>query len=341
MIFLTIEPEDLRLPGFDATSVWYLVYALMALTLLLLFLRWRQKKEFLRESLSNRFMQILIRRNLTSAQQKTVNNFFTGLNDDQKSEILLSQDALAHSLHNYLEKNSNIPPRDRVQIFDKLLPEMQSQIEVKNPTDLRFGELCALEAPSNTHFVTVMKTNPTQVLLSLHNGNSTPNHGEAVLYVYRPHLGEFILSGDILRANNTSAVFEHDGTVEFNSDQHLMSTFALDLQIEPWPHTDIDIDIPPVQNGTERFDIFSGTTQKFSERALVVQFASAPPDWVLKRQELWQLTLNIEPPLVCRVRISKYDTHGLYLLRPVDLQPNEKKRLFGFISAHEPVHEHI
>ncbi|HRP68941.1 MAG TPA: hypothetical protein PLY93_05360 [Turneriella sp.] len=342
MIFLAIDADTLRLPGFDASSVWYLTYALLAAVVFLLFLHWRQKKDLAREALSNRFMQVLMKHELTHTQQTTIQNFFNSLNDNERAAILSSQKNLAYYLHAYLETHETINAIDRVQIYDKLLSELQSQTEIKSMADLCAGELCALILDGREYFATVAKTNTTQALLSLHQHFSHAPQTKINLYAYRPHLGGFTLGGKILKANDHSVVIEHDGQIQFQSDQHLMTTSPLTIHLERWPKDGIGIESSTTDAPSEGIDAFSGTTEKFSDRAFIVRLQENLPDWVLKRQDLWQFQLALpEGALTCRVRMAHYNANNLYLLRPIDLTQADRRRLDKFIAENNPIHEHI
>lgn len=334
------EVESLRLPGFDSSTVPYLVYFLLSVIGGLLFLQWRLRRRAEKDALSNRFMQVMMHRSLTKRQYAAVNTFFRGLKEAQQNEILLSQKALAHHLHQFLRVNEKIPANDRVEIFDKILPGMTSQIEVKTTDDLRSGEPCAIDVDHTSHLATILKTRDNQVLLSLAEKIVLPV-GPAKLYAYRPNLGGFLLRGAISKVDGMSAIFRHEGEIEFKGDQHLMSIIDLPLKVEPWPKAEIGADLEPGEPAAEE-QYLRAETERVSDRAMAVHFLEMPPEIVIRRQEFWEMTLELPgEPLVCRVRITPYRPPDFWLVRPVDLDDVGRRRLYRFISENKPVREHF
>ncbi|MBS0618764.1 MAG: hypothetical protein JSR44_11285 [Spirochaetes bacterium] len=340
-LFLQVDPEALRLPAFDAGSLWYLVYFLLFIIAVFGFLHWRLRKSLEKHALSNRFMQILMQRDLTRTQLDAAQDFFKNLTENQQSEILLSQKNLALMLREYLKSHAQLTANDRVEIFDKILPGMTSQIDIKSTADFRVGELCAIDLAKKSYLATVLKIHEQQLLLSVID-KITLAPGGAHLYAYRPHLGGFLLAGAITKTNEQAVIFRHDGgPIEFRGDQHLMCLVSLPLQLQPWPHPEIAAETATIEPVTG-VDTFLGTTDKISDRALAIHFNTAPPSWVLNRQDLWEMTLGLpDAPLVCRVKITAYKGSQQFLVRPIDLDAVERARLFNFIAAHEPVREHF
>lgn len=341
-VFLAIDAESLRLPGFDASSVWYLVYFLGALVLGLIYLQWRLRKKHQRDALSNHFMQVLMRRDLTKLQLKIANDFFASLTVPQQGEIFLSQKLFAQHLHSYLQTHPSASAHDRTEIFDKMLPNAVAQIEIKTVADLRVGELCAIDMPTRSALATVLKIKENMLLVSSNEPLETTVGAKIQLYAYRPHLGGFLLAGEVLKTDARSLVFRHSGAIEFRGDQHLMCLASLAFKIERWPHPDADVDAPAPSDKERELTAFHGLTEKISDRTLVVRFSITPPEWVLKRQDFWEMTLDLpEKPLVCRIRILPDKTHQTWLMRLVDLDHAERSRLYKFISANNPVREHF
>jgi hypothetical protein len=341
-VLLAIDAEALRLPAFDASTLWYLVYFLLAVLTLVILVQWHLRRQNARKALSNRFMQIVMRRSLTRVQTNAVNDFFAGLSYDQQNEILLSQKACAHYLHQYLEKHTGISAADRVEIFDKLLPNAVSQIEIRSVADLRISEHCGVDIQNKSYLMTILKIRDNQVLLSSHERLPLAVPQKAHLYAYRPNLGGFLLDGEVIKSNGQSVIFQHTGGIDFRGDQHLMTQVALGFRLERWPHPDADVDEGNPDETTEGMDAFPGMTEKISDRAVIVRFHVAPPEWIIKRQDYWELTLDLpEKPLVCRVKLIPYKTHQHWMLRPVDLESGERNRLYNFIAANEPTREHF
>jgi len=334
------EVEAIRLPGFDSSTLPYLVYFLLAVIGGLLFLQWRLRRRAEKNALSNRFMQIMLHRNLTKRQYRAVNLFFQSLKEAEQNEILLSQKALAHHLHQFLRVHEQIPANDRVEIFDKILPGMTSQIEIKTVDDLRTGEPCAVDIDHTSHLATILKTKDNQVLVSLTEKIVLPL-GPAKLYAYRPNLGGFLLSGAISKVNGMSAIFKQEGPIEFRGDQHLMSIVNVALKLEPWPKPEVEADLEPGEPSVESPYLLA-ETERLSDRALAIRFLETPPALILKRQEFWEMTLELpSEPLVCRVRVTPYKPPEYWLVRPVDMDDLGRRRLYRFISENKPVREHF
>lgn len=339
-VLLQITPRSLELAGFDSYSLWYLVYFLLAAVLGLLFLQWRLRRKHASEALSNRFMQIVLNRGLTKSQHQLTLQFFAGLKAVEQEEVLSSQRSFARRLQHYLAAHPNITGNDRVEIFDKVLPGATSRIEVKEVADLREGELCAVDINKKSYLATIMKKKDNQVLLTLIDRVAL-NPAVAQLYAYRPQLGGYLIPGSILKVNGLSIIFKHEGQIEFRGDQHLMTVASLAFSLSRWPHPELDEPDETADEKAPLVDVFTGTTDRISDRAISMRFDSEPPAWILKRQEFWELNLELpDSPLVCRIRITAYRS-GMWLMRPVDLDGAERNRLFAFISAHEPVREHF
>ncbi len=339
-VFLQIDAESLRLPAFDAASLKYLVYFLLFIIIGLVFFQWRLRRSHEKNALSNRFMQILMRRALTRTQQAAMQDFFDRLHEVEQNEIMISQKSLEHHLHQYLERHPEISAADRVEIFDKLLAGKAPQIEIKTVSDLRIGELCALDAGKTSWLTTIMKSKDDQILLTSYEKTPIPVGGGHV-YAYRAGLGGFLLSGQIIKVKENSLIFKHNGHVDFRGDQHLMSTVSVAVKIERWPHPELGIDEekPLESAGVE---VFTGLSDKISDRALAVRFTPGPPDWILSRQDFWEMTLDLpEKPLICRVKATRYQKTDMHFLRPIDMDGAERNRLYTFIAAHNPVREHF
>ena len=338
-ILLWGEADFLRLPGFDASTLPYLVYFLLFIIGMMLFLQWRLRRENQKNALSNRFMQVVMHRGLTKNQLQWANDFFKNLKEAQQNEILLSQKSLAHYLHQYLRQHEMITANDRVEIFDKVLPGMTSQIEIKSVSDLRPGEPCAIDVNKKSHLASILKIKDDQMLLSLTEKILLPL-GDAKIYAYRPQLGGFLLSGKITKVNGPSLIFRHDGPIEFRGDQHLMSIIEVRVKLERWPHPEMNVESaePDPEKAPE---YFYAETQRISDRAMSIRFTEPPPPWVLRKQEYWEMTLELEEPITCRVRVNPYRPPELWLMRPVDMSETDRARLYKFISTHEPQREHF
>ncbi len=286
-------------------------------------------------------MLVLMRRGLTKLQLAAMQDFFAGLHETAKQEILLSHKLFAQHLQQYLASHRNLTGNDRVEIFDKVLPNYLPQIEVKSISDLRAGELAAIDIAGKSALATILKIKDNQILLSS-SDKIPPAPMKAQLYAYRPGLGGFLLGGEVVKSQAQSHIFRHDGTIDFRGDQHLMTVASVQLKLEPWPHHEMTKAVDGDDGTTAVNEIFPALTDRLSDRAIVIRFLTAPPDWAIKKQELWEMTLDIaEKPLVCRVKMVPYRTLGTWLLRPVDIDSAERDRLFKFISEHEPVREHF
>lgn len=339
--FLAIDADVLRLPAFDSASIWYLVYFLLFVIIGLIWLQWRLRKQAHRNAISNSFMLVLMRRGLTKLQLAAMQDFFRHLNENEKQEILLSQKVFAQHLQQYLAAHRNLTGNDRVEIFDKVLPNFLPQIEIKSLDDLRPGEPAAIDTENRSALATVLKIKDNQILISSADQLPQPP-AKAQLYAYRPGLGGFLLAGEIVKSQGQSHIFRHDGKIEFRGDQHLMTVSAVPFRLERWPHPEVDKAVNGADQTSEVTDSYSGYTEKLSDRAAVVKFYSTPPDWVLRKQDLWEMTLDVpDQPIVCRIRVTPYKGRDLFMLRPVDLDSGERNRLFKFISEHQPVREHF
>ena len=340
-IILGVDADVLRMPALDAASIWYLVYFLLAVVVGLLFLQWRLRKQAHRQALNNSFMLVLMRRGLTKLQLAAMEDFFAQLHETEKQEILLSHKLFAQHLQQYLASHRNLTGNDRVEIFDKVLPNYLPQIEVKTLSDLRPGELAAIDFAGKSALGTILRIKDNQILLS--SSDKLPAAPlKAQVYAYRPGLGGFLLDGEITKSQGQSHIFQHSGQIEFRGDQHLMTIASVQLKLEPWPHHEIKKAVEGDAELGLANETFPALTEKLSDRAMVIRFLTAPPDWAIKKQELWEMTLDIsEKPILCRVKMAPYRVRGTWLLRPVDLDSAERDRLFKFIAENEPVREHF
>jgi hypothetical protein len=341
-IVFGVDSSSLRLPTFDSLSAWHLVYLLIVVVAGLLFLQWRLRKTKMHQLLADRFMQILMHRNLTTAQNRVVDIFFRELTDSVQSEILLSPKAFGIYLKQYLARHPEVAPSDKVQIFDKLLLNGAEPVHIESVANLRLGELCALDVGRSSHMTTVLKIHENFVLLSSKARFSFMPPVDAKLYAYRPHLGGFLIPGSITKINNNSLIFNHEGPIDFKGDQHLMSVISIPLKLESWPHPDLEAFVTSESPTATETTPYSGTTERISDRAFLVTFSTPPQPKLLKSQEFWEITLDLpEKPLVCRVKMSPYKIPENFLLRPVDLDSAERERLYNFVTKHDPQREHF
>lgn len=338
MILLQITAEDLRLPGFDSGTLVYLVYFLLFIIIFLLFLQWRLKKETKAKALQNRFMQSMMHVELTKPQYDAMGIYFARLSRDEKKAILDSRKHFAASLHRYLLSSTQIMAQDAIESFAKIFPDKNSLIEIKSLADLRLDEMCALEIQGKAALVSVVEIKGNEAHLRLEDRNPVLD-SNAVLSVYRAKLGGYFLHGKVRRIAQGNLIFEHEGPIDFRADHHFMCRHVLDLELTPWHGFSARASNDPSTEAELTGETLHARTQLFSDRALIIHFAEEVPAWVLRRQEYWKMVLYLEGESIeSRARIIHYKEGitTLYLVRLLDVTPENREKLSAFIQKNQP-----
>ena len=334
-----MDAEVLKLPEFSSSALWGLVYFLGAVSLILGIAVWRVHVRNRLHSLLYRFDAYLIRRGLKKNQREIALAFFQHLTEHEKTEIFISGKFFAERLHQYLEAQAQISANERVEIFDKFFPNLASKTEIRALPDLREGEICAIDQETRSFLGTFMRSKNNQALISFRQKHVL-KEGEAKLYAYRPNLGGFLLSGKILKQNTQGLIFEHDGKIEFKGDQHLMCLLDMQVRFLPWPPPELKLDDAGEEVKHDTND-YSGAISRLSDRAFAFEFHNSIPGWILRRQELWSVTLKLDDKEV-EIRgkiIQPKPGKNYYYFKFTDVDQLARTHIYEFITQHNPVRE--
>ncbi|MBI3394589.1 MAG: hypothetical protein HY042_02020 [Spirochaetia bacterium] len=218
------------------------IFVVLAIIVPLVFIITRAyyKKSAERSSRWNMMMNQGLRRGLIPAEIKHLRTFFDTLTTGEVDDLIAHPGRYKRQLLEFLRHDPTASARGDVQLFDKLFPEVEWHIEINSAKDLQIGEVCTVEFPAETFLGTVLKVQENEILISIPEwipSNSRITGGESTgLFVYRPGIGGFLLSGKVGKAGRNGFVYQHDGKVESKGEHHLMAIVELPCVLVPWPH---------------------------------------------------------------------------------------------------------
>lgn len=338
-------------PTFGSATAYSLVVMAIAAAIIILVITYFHRKRLRAESAWLALGHYAHKQGLKRDQLKILGVFFQELTATEKNEISFNHNLFANKLYSFLRNHPMVNAHDRVEIFDKLLPDAAAKIDVRSPDDLKQGELCSLDIGRRTYLGRVAKIKTPQILVSVNTGFSAADiqHQPCNIYVYRNNLGGFLLYCRVLKVSPEAIIVEYEEKIEFKGEQHLMTLMNLPVILKPWPPPEIDISPPQAEPGktpatSAKPEFYQCETDRISDRAILLRFMSAYNGVQVMRQELWEAELDLPDgyQFKCRGRlIQSMTTPGFYILKFTDADEAARSRLFHFISQNSPSREMI
>ena len=323
-------------------DIWTLVGigAFIVFLVLLYFLAYRYTKK--REVKSTRWrilLNFLLRHDLVTKEVEDVRKFYQSLNAQTQEEIITSTRRFHRLLDDYLSGKSELGVEEKVNILEKLFPSSDRFEEVKEPMDLMTGESCAVVAQEDKFMGSVVKKSADELMISIDEFVPLMLKKESPVgvYVYRPHIGGFLISGTIRELGPDFIIFKFNGNVEQKSGHHLMADMETQAVFLPWP-------MPEPGEKSASHEI-KAVTSIFSDRAIVFTAINEEDiHYYLNRHEIWSLNTKLPGGYVftCRGIISPSKLfEKKFIFKFLDASETARNVLFIDIKEHNPVTERI
>ncbi len=325
------------------------------------------------------FLSYALKKGVDPEEIKILRTFFSRLNDAHKEEVIFNHHTLHTLLFRFLNENRPGDWRDRVELMDKLFQSEPTPIPIRQLEDLNPGEVCSIQLGEEHFLVTVIQEREDGVLLSLPRGKlSTRIQGsDTRLYAYHSHKGAYLIPVQISALWKNALLVKQNGTIEFRSEEHLVSQLEMQVEIHPWPL------VPPgegkqKEGGKEtpdtsppspevfleeqekrkeepyRFEIASskekliplyGKSIKVSDRALLLELEEDYTHLYNRRQEIWEIHLTPpegERPITCRGSLFPAPgQYNKYIFKFIDLPERDRDLLFELLRKHRPMRGHL
>ncbi|MBX7058128.1 MAG: hypothetical protein K1X75_08665 [Leptospirales bacterium] len=328
--------------------------------------RLRYLKEGQRKALWLSLAKFAVKRKLTPGELSLLKHFYDHLTEEEQDEAMHSKRKLHARLHDYLAHHSQIPARERVQMMDKLFPEIDFHMEVKSINDVQLGELCSAEFEEHRMLGAIVKKSDGALFVSLPDWR--PHHDyagvAARLYFFRLNIGGFLMDGSLQRASPGGVVFEPSGAVEFLGERHLMMQISIPALFTAWSveaHGPVQVAAPPQESGSAASAAgadataappaaslplqFQGVTDRVSDRALVfvINRPSSAIEQLLHRYEVWEGDLELPGGfrLRCLGKITRAPGPDRFLFRYLNLSEAARNVLWQTIQTHNPEREKL
>jgi len=292
-------------------------------------------------------MNFLLRHDLNTKEVEIIHELYQSLSVQTQEEIITSTKRFHRLLSDYLIEKSNLEVEEKVIILEKLFPTSERFHEVYSLEDLITGEVCAVESSNgqsenkteDKFMGFVVKKSINELLISIDDFNPvTITKDSAVgVYVYRPHIGGFLISGTIRQMGPDFIIFQFNGKIEQKSGHHLMAEMKAEAVFKPWP-------LPEPGDKSASHEI-RGITYLFSDRALVFSAVNEEDiHYYLNHHDMWSIKVKLPGGYVfsCRGTISVSKNYEkMYIFRFLDASESSRNILFIDIKEHKPVNEKI
>lgn len=354
---------------------------LVVLTLILiayLMIRLRAAQQAQRDAAWLSLASYGLKRKLTQLEMNLLRRLYDTLSAEDRSQILHNKRVFHGKVHDFLVVNRQVEPRARVQLMDKLFPEIDFQVEIKSLRDVQLGESCSVEFDGQRMLGWVVKKTDHELWISLPGWTPERTYmGDAAqIYFFRPNIGGFLVHGWLQRAGRNGLVFEKPERIEFYGDQHLMARIELPIRLTAWAPGGqgpvmVETNEAPRAAGPRVLDAgaetasdpesadlldsaedvhraplsLDGETDRISDRALIFVFArtATHPERLIRKYEVWEaeLTLPIGFHFKCRGRILPASAPGRYIFRYLDASDLARRMLWEEIKSHGPEREQL
>lgn len=346
-----MDPSALELSPVSITAVAVFFGLLLLAVILLLLAKLRQKRVDADTVLWLGLYHYALRRGVLGAQTRPLKVFFQALSRDEQEQIPGNRVFFRKLFLPFIEKYPHITQAQKVELIEKVTPETDVAIEIRTPSDLHLGEACALEFGGEHYLGFVTKLKENQALFSLRNWDpQKPLTNEPiVVYSYRHGYGGYIMKGTIIKAAKNGMAVAFTGEISFRGNEHLMALLQWDLHFTQWPAPEVfgseGDEIEEISPEKETLD-FHATSEKVSDRAMLIKLNETVPLHVLQSQELWQLETRLPDydgsRLEVRVRLlPSPSTRGRYIAKFVDIDDVSRNALWEVIKQNNPVREYI
>lgn len=375
-----MEEPILYWPQFKLAAFIGTLVVLTLILIVYLMIRLRVAQQAQRDAAWLSLAAYGLKRKLSQLEMNLLRRFYDSLSAEDRSQILHNKRVFHAKMHDFLVANRQVEPRARVQLMDRLFPEIDFQVEIKSLRDIQPGESCSVEFDGHRMLGWVVKKTDNELWISLPNWTPERTYiGDAAqIYFFRPNIGGFLVHGSLQRAGRNGLVFEKPERIEFYGDQHLMARLELPIRLTAWAPGGqgpvmVEIDEAPKTSGAQdtpaadaRVESDSadeagssasadavhrvplsldGETDRISDRALIFVFArtASQPERLIRKYEVWEadLTLPIGFRFKCRGRILPGSTPGRFIFRYLDASDLARRMLWEEIKSHGPEREQL
>ena len=321
-----------------STYISMTIFIIIIVVVYFIALRYVKKRES-KKAKWNIVLGFLLRHDLAIRESNIIQEFYQSLDEKTQEEIITSTRKFHKMLNEYFSEKSNIEAETRVNILEKLFPVSSRLHEVKTLEDLFIGEVCAVEFEDKKFMGTLVKKNTDELLISFEEfPASLPDRGaSAGIYVFRPHIGGFLLSGSTKEIGPDFIIFKFNAKVEQKSGHHLMAEIISTALFKPWP-------LPKAGDKNATHEI-QAETCLFSDRAIIFTAKNEEDiHYYLNRHDIWSVSTKLPGGyhFTCRGTITQSKNYDKkFIFRFLDAPEVARNILFVEIKEHNPVEEHI
>ncbi|MCE9500105.1 MAG: hypothetical protein K8R21_06360 [Leptospira sp.] len=374
LIFLGQEKPILKMPEGSFITLFIAIAIIVIATVAFFVVNNIIQKSKVKDIQWDRVLAFILKKGFSQKEVSVLEDFFGTLSGAEKESFnpVINKKLCYSMLYGYLVNNERVPADMRVQVMSKLFFERQTDFEPKTTMDLHTGEACSLEMTSKNIFTVIMKQTASKLLLK--NNKQMPEENNLSIpvsvYAFRNGFGGFALLGNIIAVVKEGIVFDHNGKIEARGEQHQMTSIELPFELRtsiisirdsghnpakggaasisdtineldellgkrPAPKIEKTTESVPAPKHTFKEELKSyGMTEKISDRGLIFRFVSAPPEDLMKRNEIWEISLKLPNgfTFVCRgVIVQAGARQGAYLFKYTEISETAKKIIIGQI----------
>lgn len=254
-----MEEPLLYWPQFKLAAFIGTIVVLTFILIVYLMIRLRVAQQAQRDAAWLTLATYGLKRKLTQLEMNLLRRLYDSLSAEDRGQILHNKRVFHAKMHDFLVVNRQVEPRSRVQLMDKLFPEIDFQVEIKSLRDIQLGESCSVEFDGHRILGWVVKKTEHELWISLPNWTPERTYiGDAAqIYFFRPNIGGFLVHGSLQRAGRNGLVFEKPERIEFYGDQHLMARMELPIRLTAWAPGGqgpvmVEVDGAPGSSGAHR-----------------------------------------------------------------------------------------
>ena len=364
--------EILQYPAFSSGPFLVFLVLLVIVLIGLFILRLRLRRKLAADLHWNRLLAYGRKRRLDRPELRFLRHFYQGLEAAERERLMRNRPFFRESLRGLLRRRSDVAARRRVRVYQKLFPAIDYRLEIADLADLQPGELCSLVTRKRAALVRVLDNEKERARFELLDPSAPgdyPEGGSAMLFAYRPLLGEFSLNGKVYERAGSHVEFRFGGRVQARYETHFMLERALEVKLEPETRDPaelvhgneldgLDFETGSAADGEDQAqtpeameangppELF-GRTERISDRAMSLRLDRASEieirQGILRRVELWRVQLTLEGSYELTTAGTLYPARakGVYIFRYRDLPEQEHQALLRFIRGAGGVRERL
>lgn len=278
-----------------------------------------------------------ISRGLNQKEIAILESFFHSISPDSREK--LSQDSFQQGFKKALFKDlvyHPAPVATLVKVLEKLFSKNQAA-HLTVLSELEVGENCGLKLANRYYLAIVVSLQSGQIVLSVPALKKKQEYQKttAFLFAYRTQFGSFQIKGQIEKKSGEDVNFSSEAKFTPQMDEFLMAIWELPVTIRP---------VSTAKWKSEEETLFHGTSEKVSQRGVLIhlQETALKPDTV--RQDFWEITFPLQTGELIvatgRLILSEIRSEA-YIFRFTELQEPLARTLREQILRSDPIKENL